>query len=296
MPPGATEELGASPCVLTDNLAPERLNRYTSVTGMCGTAAKGAGAGAEASRCDKDTGLPRLLPPPGKETHLDKWVAGMKITDGNVYGMLPDGRALVATMLPDDTDTAVRVFWSDKQKITPNQRKKIFAIVSEIACWSGYSPEDARKGLMADFLRKNIETLQMSAISLAVGGNCDKGTASLYIDYLINFCLENGVPTARPLQEYADDLSKYTYAALMHKKCLICGQKADVHHCEGSMVGMGRNRKTMIHVGLELMPLCRKHHDECHKIGQKVFDEKYHVIGIVADERICKRLGLKYAE
>ena len=73
-------------------------------------------------------------------------------------------------------------------------------------------------------------------------------------------------------------------------------KKAEIHHCEGSTVGMGRNRKTMVHLGLELMPLCREHHGECHNIGQKAFNEKYHLQGIPADEKICKKAGLKYAD
>ena len=220
----------------------------------------------------------------------------MKESTGTLYGMLPDGRALIAAPLPEAVQDEVRVLWHDNEEITPEQRRKIFAIVGEIACWSGYAPEDARKGLTVDFLRQNIERLQQSAISLAMGGGCDKGTASLFLDYLINFCLENQVPTSKPLQELADDLERYTYAALLHKRCLICGRKADIHHCEGSMVGMGRNRKTIVHEGLELMPLCREHHNECHNIGQTKFDAKYHTKGVIADKTICKRLGMKYAE
>lgn len=210
--------------------------------------------------------------------------------------MTQDGRALIAAPLPDDVDDEVRVLWPDKEEITPEQRRKIFALNGEIAAWSGDDPESVRKTLISDFLMKKRQELQMSSLSMASGNGCDKGTASLLIDYLINLVLEYGIPTKVPLGEYADDLSRYTYAALMHKRCLVCGKKADIHHCEGSMVGMGRNRKTMIHLGLELMPLCREHHDECHRIGQRVFDEKYHVKGVAADERICKKVGLKYAE
>lgn len=220
----------------------------------------------------------------------------MKTTDGKVAQVLPGGQAMIVTALPEDVDDEVRVFWPDKDEITPEQRRKIFAINGEIAAWSGDDPESVRKTLVSDFLLKKRQDIQMRTLSLASGGGCDKGTASLLIDFLINLVLEYGIPTKQPLMEYADDLEKYTYAALMNKKCLVCGKKADTHHCEGSMVGMGRNRKTMVHVGLELMPLCRAHHDECHRIGQKTFDEKYHVKGVIADEKLCKRLGLKYAD
>lgn len=216
----------------------------------------------------------------------------MKESTGTFYGMLPDGRALIAAPLPEAVQDTVRVLWPDTEEITPEQRRKIFAIVGEIACWSGYAPEDARKGLTVDFLRQNIERLQQSAISLAMGGGCDKGTASLFIDYLVNFCLESNVPTARPLSEYADDLGRYTYAALMHKRCLICGRKADLHHAEGSMIGMGYNRREKPQLGTKVMPLCRIHHTEYHTIGETAFDAKYHTVAVPMDERIAKKYGI----
>ena len=216
----------------------------------------------------------------------------MKESTGTLYSILPDGRALIAAPMPEEVQDEVRILWHDRDGITDDQRKKIFAIVAEIACWAGYAPEDARRGLTADFLRKNIERLQMSAISLAVTGNCDKGTASLYIDYLINFCLENQVPTSRPLQELADDPARYTYAALMNKKCLICGGKADLHHAEGSMIGMGFNRREKPQLGAMVMPLCRIHHTEYHSIGGTAFDAKYHTVAVPMDERIAKKYGI----
>ena len=216
----------------------------------------------------------------------------MKESRGTLYSILSDGRALIAAPMPENVQDEVRVLWPDTEEITPEQRRKIFAIVGEIACWSGYAQEDARKGLTVDFLRQNIERLQQSAISLAMGGGCDKGTASLFIDYLINFCLENQVPTSKPLQELADDLERYTYAALMNKRCLICGGKADLHHAEGSMIGMGYNRKEKPQIGAMVMPLCREHHTEYHIIGATAFDAKYHTVAVPMDERIAKKYGL----
>lgn len=220
----------------------------------------------------------------------------MTESSGTYYSTLPDGRVLLACTLPDGADeTEARVLWQDREEISAEQRRKIFAIVRDIADSQFEDREWTRKTLTTDFLRKNIEQLQLSALSLAVTGNCDRGTASLFIDYLINVCMEFNVQTKKPLQEYTDDLERYTYSALMQKRCIICGRKAEIHHCEGSHVGMGRNRKEMIHLGALLMPLCRVHHDECHNIGQTAFDEKYHVKGVIADKKICRKVGLKYA-
>lgn len=215
----------------------------------------------------------------------------MTTTYGTYYDTLPDGRVLIASHVPDGADeTEVRMLWQDKEEITADQRKKIFAINAEIALWSASDPEYVRKNLTADFLRANIERLQMSALSLAISGNCDKGTASLFIEYLINFCLENNVPTSRPLREYADDLERYTYAALLHKRCLICGRKADIHHVDA--VGMGYNRNTKPQIGALVMPLCREHHSEWHTIGRTAFEERYHAVPVPMDKRIAGKYNI----
>lgn len=210
---------------------------------------------------------------------------------GRYYDTLPDGRVLIAATLPDGADAdECRVLFHDRDDITPDQRKKIFAICGEIAIWSGHDKELVRKVQTADFLRANIERLQLSALSLAVSGNCDKGTASLFIDFLINFCLENDVPTSRPLQEYADDLERYTYTALLHKRCLICGRKADLHHV--SQIGMGYSRETKPQLGALVMPLCREHHSEYHTIGRTAFEERYHAIPVPMDKRIAGKYNI----
>lgn len=210
----------------------------------------------------------------------------MTTTYGKYYDTLPDGRVLIVSPMPEGADgTEVRLLWQDQDEITADQRKKIFAICGEIAIWSGHDKELVRKVQTADFLRANIEQLQLSALSLAITGNCDKGTATLFIDYLINFCLENNVPTARPLQEYADDLERYTYAALLHKRCLICGKKADLHHVD--RIGAGYNRATKPQLGALVMPLCRVHHAEYHNIGRTAFENRYHAVPVPMDKRIA---------
>ena len=91
--------------------------------------------------------------------------------------------------------------------------------------------------------------------------------------------------------DYVDDIDDYVLACLTQKKCVICGAKADLHHCE--TVGMGRNRDEIIHEGMEVLPLCREHHTEAHTIGRDSFNSKYHIHGVEADKTICKIYGLK---
>jgi hypothetical protein len=197
----------------------------------------------------------------------------------------------MACTLPEGANgTEARVLWSDQEEITAEQRKKIFAIIAEIANWSAHDPEYLRKNLTKDFLMENREKLWLSILSLSSGGGCDKGMASLFIDFLIDFCLENNVPTSRPLQEYADDLEKYTYSALLHKRCIICGKKADLHHCDA--IGMGFNRNTKPQLGARVLPLCRVHHTEYHTIGGAAFGEKYHIVPVALDKRLAQKYNI----
>lgn len=201
-----------------------------------------------------------------------------------VYTTRPD--------LPNLSDD-VRVLWGDSRSITSEQRRKAWALMTEIAAFQGQSKEETYSEQKTVFTLKHLETLQDGLFRLSTA---TVSQARAFITMLIDIVIENGIPTKEPLAALCDDISRYVYSCLINRKCAVCGLKADVHHCSGSTVGMGRNRKTMVHLGLMLMPLCRMHHMECHNIGQTAFDEKYHLQGVIADETICKKTGLKYAD
>lgn len=58
-------------------------------------------------------------------------------------------------------------------------------------------------------------------------------------------------------------------------------------------IGMGRDRKEIVHEGMEVLPLCRVHHSEAHTIGRETFCKKYHVFGIRLDRELCKIYGVR---
>ena len=215
------------------------------------------------------------------------------ITAGIAYET-PKG-CVVRTTRPavDHLSDEVRVIWQDSRCITAEQCRKAWALMTEIAAYQGQHKEDVYREQSAAFSIKNFESLQGHLFHLSTATVSE---ARDFINLLIEIIIEYGIPTKEPLYGLCDDIERYVYACLMNKKCAVCGKKAEIHHCEGSTVGMGRNRKTMVHLGLELMPLCREHHRECHDNGQTAFNSKYHLIGIPADEKICKKAGLKYAD
>lgn len=170
----------------------------------------------------------------------------------------------------------------DGRTISAEQRRKIFALVRDIALWSGHEPEYIRSYLMWDFCLKNsIDDFSLSDV--------DMTTARYFITYLIDFCFYHNVLTKDTLLNETDDIGKYLYLCLEHRKCAICNAPAEVHHVD--RIGIGRDREKVVHVGLRAIALCRKHHDEAHRREKELFEENY-VYGIKLDKYLCDKLNL----
>lgn len=185
------------------------------------------------------------------------------------------------------------VFLHDGRKHSRDQHGKVFALIGEIAMWAGYKASETSEvntDMKRDFLLKRFDELSAAAIKSFSMSDGDVSTVSLYITHLIDFILEHNIPTKRPLTEMCEDIQAAVYSAMMHKRCIVCGQKADLHHVD--RVGMGGNRKEICHIGMRALPLCREHHQEAHQHGDAALMDKYHLESIVIDERIAKKYRL----
>ena len=185
----------------------------------------------------------------------------------------------------------VQIGLEDGRRITPEQRRKAFALIGEISEWSGYTKDQIHLVLKHEFITRHLEALEKQLFSMS---DCDVTTASEYISYLIEFCLEYDVPTHQPLAELCDDVEQYVYSCLIHKKCCVCGKKAELHHVD--RVGMGNNRNEIIHEGRLCLPLCREHHGEVDKLGDERLCMRYHVKPVKIDARIIKTYRLRTKE
>lgn len=177
----------------------------------------------------------------------------------------------------------VQIGLKDGRTISPQQRRKAFALIGEIAEYVGDYTECVKEERKRDFLREHTQGLEKEMFSLS---DCDMTQAREFIDYLINFILMHDIPTHVPLGDLADDIDRYVYACLIHKKCAVCGAKADLHHVDA--VGMGNNRNEVEHLGRRCLPLCRVHHEELHTMGDARFMEYHHLKPGVIDEKIIK--------
>lgn len=214
------------------------------------------------------------------------------VLTGNVIEARDDG-AMIHVPFPLGRNIpqakTVGVEFVDPRRISHEQRKKAYVLISYIAAWWGYTPLEAMKEMLKLMFVGEAETLRRT-FSLS---DCDMTTARLFITWLIDFCILHDVEVGEPLYEMAEDIHRYVWACLMNKRCAVCGGKAELHHVDA--VGMGRNRKEICHIGMRALPLCREHHIEIHSVGREDFLKKYILEPVKIDERIARvyRLNTK---
>ena len=215
---------------------------------------------------------------------------------GKIIDIAPDGMATIQATVPlqqfvhrQVKEVAIELL--DSRSLSDKQRRCCYALIKEIADWSGETTEGAKTTLKLDFLSDRVDAISTNLFSLS---NAPMSLIADFQKYLINLILEYDIPTKAPLWQFADDINHYVYLCVIRKKCAVCGKHCDLHHLNGSTVGMGNNRNEVEHLGREVMSLCRSHHNEAHTIGQKEFFEKYHFDkGVIVDKNILKLYKLK---
>ena len=177
----------------------------------------------------------------------------------------------------------------DSRPLSDKQRRACYALIGEIADYVGEGKDRTKEYMKLKFLAEDFGETADKIFSLS---NAPMSLVCAFQRYLVSFILQWDIPCHFPLLQFVDDIPDYIYSCLINRKCCVCGSRAELHHVD--RVGMGRNREEIIHEGMEAMPLCREHHTECHTMGQREFDEKYHLEGgILLDRTLCKIYGLK---
>ena len=170
----------------------------------------------------------------------------------------------------------IKLDFTGINQITDEQRKKAYACINDIACYTGYSPDETKQVMKYYYLSRTGGKL----FSLA---DCTRDIAREFINVLIDFCLEHGVQMSDKLVYRTDDIDRYLWQCLKHKKCAVCGKPAEIHHWDA--IGMGNDRRTYDDSQNRKIALCRKHHTIAHQKGRESFQRAYHVYGIVYVEK-----------
>lgn len=174
----------------------------------------------------------------------------------------------------------------DNRTITAEQRKKVYATIKDISLYTGHDPEPLKELFKFEYCGKSGQEY----FSLS---DCSITTARLFINYLIDFILENDIPLSDLALNRTDDIDHYLYSCIANRRCCITGKpNADIHHCTGSRVGMGGNRKKISNRGRELIALSREWHTKVHQEGEKEIFKAYKIYGISIDDETLKQLKL----
>ena len=217
----------------------------------------------------------------------------MEIVKGKIVEWREDGTVLICATLPN-IDKAIKrkygeavIGLDDGRRISPEQRRKCYALIREIADWMGDFPENVKQFFKMNFIVERLQSIERQMFSLS---DVDMTTARMFIDYLVSFIIEWEIPTKEPLSQYCEDIQRFVYACMKSRRCIVCGKQAQFCHYDS--VGMGRNRSTISMIGMKVFPACAKHHEEAHRIGHKSWMEKYHVEPIALTEELAKIWGL----
>ncbi|MFA6851467.1 MAG: putative HNHc nuclease [Selenomonadaceae bacterium] len=203
---------------------------------------------------------------------------------GEIINVSPSGEATIkATISLDDYTRKgyrkVLIYLQDDRQISDKQRRFCYALIADIADWMGEHAKSADRELTKTYMKlkfitEDMEPLAQHLFSMA---NAPMDVINGFLKFLIDFILENDIPTKKSLLEYVDEnsIKDYIYSCLINKKCCICGKPCDL---PGN-----------VQIGAKVFPLCREHQAENNKIGDIEFKTLYHLDeGIVADKTILR--------
>ena len=184
----------------------------------------------------------------------------------------------------DHRAKGVEVRLDDGRRITSEQRRKIYATLRDIADWMGDMPEAVKEYFKFSFCGdEEHEDFSLSDV--------DRETASEFLTYLIDFCIQNGVPCSDPLWDRCEDIERYMYACVMTRTCCVTGRKnAHIHHV--TRVGM-RKRDEICHIGMLVVPLSAELHQMVHMTrDEDGFYEQHHITPIALTEKMVRHLQI----
>ena len=172
----------------------------------------------------------------------------------------------------------------DGVAISAKQRKLVYALFKDISLYTGYEVDELKELLKIEFMvDRDRDYFSLS--------NVDMNIAREFIEYILEFMFLWDVPINPKVVVLAREVNNFLYLCLVHRKCAVCGCKADIHHHE-NLVGMGMDRARHNHEDSKYIALCRVHHNECHNLGHKTFENKYKLTAIKLNERAIKELRI----
>lgn len=226
--------------------------------------------------------------------HYFSKITGVRETDEgtDILLQIPGeqvGSIISRRKVGDAVDAEIKI--NDGRTITIEQRKKVFATIRDICDYTGDDPEYLKEYLKYDYCAETGE----EPFSLS---DCSVTTAKEFISHLIEFVLRENIPLSDLAVNRTENIDRYLWGCIKYRRCCITGKSTgvDIHHCTGSRVGMGRDRKSIDHSNLELIALSRDWHNRVHNEGEYEIFRDYKICGIKVDRETLKELGLKHED
>ena len=181
------------------------------------------------------------------------------------------------------------LYIEERDKISDEQRKLLFALWRDYETYTGV-PIDA---VEAWFKYEYMIHADLDRLPSVSRGRMSKHLATDFITYTLEYYLSNGIPFQQADWYKGADVARVCYAMLMKRICFVCGKEnSDVHHLNGSTVGMGNDREKVSHVGRRVVCLCREDHGKIHQGGELAFFRKHHIVPIKLTEKEVRLLGI----
>ena len=171
--------------------------------------------------------------------------------------------------LSDGKQPSVTLTVDDNRHISRDQQKKIFALIHDLCNYTGDEPkrwEDEFKWRVQ--IAFGIDEFSLSDCSVTVG--------NYMILTILDFMFEEDIPFKTKLWDSIPASWPRQRLCLINRTCVICGAPhANLAHYKA--VGIGRNRRKIDERKMYFFTLCRRCHQEQHRIGINSFMQKYHI-------------------
>ena len=183
----------------------------------------------------------------------------------------------------------VVLYIEERDKISDDQRKLLYALWRDYESYTG-TPLDAVEAWFKYQYMLNADLDHLPSLSR---GGMSKRLATDFVTYTMEYLLDNGIPFQQADWYKGADVARVCYAMLVKRICFICGKEhSDIHHLNGSTIGMGNDREKVSHIGRRVVCLCREDHSKIHTGGELAFFRKHHIVPIKLTEKEVKLLGI----
>lgn len=210
----------------------------------------------------------------------------MIVKYGEIVDVHQDGAVVIVVPMGKDSYIIDRqqieeceVRFKDGRKISPAQRKYIYAILGSIAEYMGEST-GVVKEIMKEGFAKQLGISPDFSLS-----NVDMTLANNFLDFLTETILEHDIPTKFPLSEMSGDVGRYVYGCCVRNRCCI-------YNKPGRLINLSRPEQA-IEVGDYVLPLSRDAEKELWKVGLQAFKTARHIQPIKADSYLVSQTKLK---